>query len=319
MSSDEGSKDGRALARILPVITWLPNYDKSWFRSDLIAAMTVAAFAVPNMMAFSQLAGLPPQYGIYAGIGAGIGYFLFGTIKRLSMGPSASQAILVASVIGVLITRDEFLTEEDYLARYLALAIIASFLTGLIFILARIIKLGFIINLIPTPVFKGFMAGMGLTIIVSQLPKLLGVPSSGGDFFTRLFDLIGHLGDTNLETFGFGILLLVMLFALDARFKRLPSPLVVVVFSVIMMTFTDLHSRGVEWIGDIPGGVPTPAIPEMTTGDIRALLSLAFALFVLSFVETTSIGKALESKHAYCSTTCLWWLWACSSSSRSSR
>jgi high affinity sulfate transporter 1 len=299
MRSEKGSKGRETLARFMPVMTWLPSYDRSWFRSDLIAAVTVAAFAVPNLMAFSQLAGLPPQYGLYAGIGAGIGYFLFGTIKRLSMGPSASQAILVASVLGVLISREDFLSEEDYLARYLALAIIASFLTGLIFLLARVAKLGFIINLIPTPVFKGFMAGMGLTIIVSQLPKLLGVPSADGDFFTRLFDLIGHLGDVNFETLGFGVLLLVMLFALDSRFKRLPNPLIVVVFSVLVMTFTDLHSRGVEWIGDIPGGVPTPAIPEMSTGDIRALLSLAFALFILSFVETTSIGKALESKHAY--------------------
>jgi high affinity sulfate transporter 1 len=179
-----------------------------------------------------------------------------------------------------------------------SLAILVSLIVGVIFLVARALRLGFISDLIPLPVFKGFMAGMGLTIILSQLPRVFGVPGVEGDFFTHLFDLLYKLGDTNLPTLVFGLLLLAMLLALDSRFKRLPNAFIVVVLSVAVMSLTDLHSRGVAIVGDIPQGIPTPFLPEVSTGDVRALLPLAFGLFLLSFVETTSVGKQLESKRA---------------------
>lgn len=299
MGDGRGNGGDGTLSRFLPVLQWLPSYRREWFRSDLFAAMTVAAFAVPNMMAFSQLAGLPPQYGLYAGIGAGIGYFLFGTIKRLSVGPTAAQSIMLASVLAVLVVKGDYDDPDEYLSRYVSLAVLVTMMVGIIFIAARFLRLGFISDLIPIPVFKGFMAGMGLTIILSQLPKVFGVPGVEGDFFTHLFDLIGKLGDTNLPTLGLGLLLLAMLFALDRRFKRLPNPLVVVVFSVVLITLTDLHSRGVAIVGDIPSGIPTPIVPDVDSSDVRALLPLAFGLFLLSFVETTSVGKQLEAKRSY--------------------
>lgn len=302
---EEEPDQPEGIAKVVPAVHWLPRYQREWFRSDLFAALTVAAFAVPNLMAFSQLAGLPPQYGLYAGIGAGIAYFLFGSIKRLSIGPSASQAIMVASVVSVMVPLADYMTEDGtfledaYYTRYISLAVMTSFLVGIIFLLARVFKLGFIINLIPVPVFRGFMAGLGLTIIMSQLPKVLGVPGVQGDFFTRLFDLMDHLGDINFYTLGLGVVLLAILFALNARFKGLPNPLIVVTVSIIIMSVTDLADQGVMVVGDIPRGLPTPTIPELNAGDIEALLPLALGLFLLSFVETTSIGKQLESKHAY--------------------
>ena len=299
MTDGSDTKGTGRLARYMPVLAWLPLYEKSWFRHDLFAALTVAAFAVPNLMAFSQLAGLPPQYGLYGGIGAGIGYFFFGTIKRLSVGPTAAQSIMLASVLAVLVVSEDFDDPAAYLTRYVSLAVLVTMMVGVIFLVARVLRLGFIADLIPLPVFKGFMAGMGITIILSQLPLIFGVPGVEGDFFTHLFDLLGKLGDTNLPTLGLGLLLLVMMLALDRRFKRFPNPLLVVVFSVVVMTVTDLHSRGVAIVGDIPSGIPTPIMPEVSQGDVRALLPLAFGLFLLSFVETTSVGKQLESKGSY--------------------
>jgi len=296
---EEEPDQPEGIAKVIPVLHWLPRYKRKWFRSDLLAALTVAAFAVPNLMAFSQLAGLPPQHGLYAGIGAGIAYFVFGNIKRLSIGPSASQAIMLAGVLGVIVATEGTMTDDEYLARYLSLAIMTSFMVGIIFLVARAFKLGFIINLIPVPVFRGFMAGMGLTIIVSQLPKVFGVDAIQGDFFTRLFHLLGELGGTNLYTLSLGAFLLALLFALNFRFKRLPNALIVVVVSVIMMSLTDLNANGVEIVGDIPRGIPSPTVPDLAPGDIGALLPLALGLFLLSFVETTSIGKQLESKHSY--------------------
>ncbi len=294
MTDKSGPKKDRDLARFLPVLTWLPKYEKPWFRNDLFAAITITAFSIPNLMAFSQLAGLPPQYGLYAGIGAGIGYFFFGTIKRMIAGPSASQAILVASVLIVLVG-----PYEDDPARYLAMASMAAIFTGIIFLIARAIKLGYIVNLIPLPVFKGFLAGMGLTIIISQLPKLFGVGSTQGDFYTRLFDLLGQLGDTNFYTLGLGMALMGLLFVLDWRFTRSPNTLIVVIIAIFVMIFSDLASKGVEIIGEIPRGLPSPTIPAVSIDDIGNLLPLAIGLFILSFVETTSIGRSLETRHSY--------------------
>ncbi len=294
MSDGNGPKKDKGLAKFLPVLTWLPQYEMPWFRSDLFAAITITAFSIPNLMAFSQLAGLPPQYGLYAGIGAGIGYFCFGTIKRMIAGPSAPQAILVASVLIVLVG-----PYEGDPARYLAMASMAAILTGIIFLIARAIKLGFIVNLIPIPVFKGFLAGIGLTIIMSQLPKLFGVESTQGDFFTRLFDLLGQMGDINFYTLGLGLVLMVTLLMMDWKFPRLPNTLIVVIFSIFVMIFSDLASQGVEIVGEIPRGLPTPTVPDVTIDDIGNLLPLAIGLFILSFVDTTSIGKTLESRHSY--------------------
>lgn len=251
------------------------------------------------MMAFSQLAGLPPEYGLYAGIGGGIGYFLFGTVKRLSVGPTAAQSIMLAGVLSTMVAASDFETPEGYLNRYVSLAVLTTVIVGIIFLLARAFKLGFIVNLVPIPVFKGFMAGMGLTIIVSQLPKLFGVPGVHGDFFHRLFDLAGHLTRLNVPTLGLGLLLLLILFGLNRYFKRLPNPLIVVVVSILIMTFTDLTTRGVMIVGEIPGGIPSPTVPDLDPGDVGALLPLALGLFLLSFVESTVIGKQLESKHRY--------------------
>jgi len=294
MTDASGSKKDKDLARFLPVLTWLPKYEKPWFRNDLFAAITITAFSIPNLMAFSQLAGLPPQFGLYAGIGAGIGYFFFGTIKRMIAGPSASQAILVASVLIVLVG-----PYADDPARYLAMASMAALFTGILFLIARAIKLGFIVNLIPVPVFKGFLAGMGLTIIMSQLPKMFGIHGTQGDFFTRLFDLLGHLGDTNFYTLGLGLALMGLLFALDWRFSKSPNTLIVVIIAIFVMIFTDLASHDVEIIGDIPRGLPAPTIPNVSIDDIGNLLPLAIGLFILSFVETTSIGRSLETRHSY--------------------
>ncbi len=288
--ADEDKAKGK-LATFLPVLVWLPHYDRHWFRNDIFAALTITAFSVPNLMAFSQLAGLPPKYGLYAGIGAGLAYFFFGTVRRMIIGPSSAPAILVASVLGVMVVDDP--------SRYLALAMMTAILVGVIFLIARAIKLGFIVNLVPVPVFKGFLAGLGLTIIVSQLPKLLGVEGTTGDFFTRLFHLTDNLGDINFYTLGLGLLFIGLLAALDRRFTKSPNTLFVVIISIVVMSITDLTDRGVEIVGDISAGLPTPSLPDVTPGDIRSLLALAFSLFVLSFVETTSIGRILESKHAY--------------------
>jgi len=155
-----------------PIVSWLPVYSRDLLRYDVIAGITLAAFAIPELIAYAQLAGLPPQYGLYAGIMAPIAYLLFGTIRQLSIGPSSSEAILFASVLGTLVIADP--------SRYIALAALTALLVAVIAFSARVFRLGFMVNLISGTVLKGFLIGTGLVIIISQVPKVLGIPGIQG-------------------------------------------------------------------------------------------------------------------------------------------
>lgn len=276
---------------LLPVSVWLPAYDRNWFKPDAVAGLTMAAISIPMLMAYAELAGLEPQYGLYAGIAAGIAYFFFGTIKHLNIGPSSSQAILTASVVGILAAGDP--------DEYIALAGMAALMVGLIFIGSRILKLGFIVNLIPVSVFKGFLAGVGLTIIVGELPKLIGIESTSGDFYTKLFYLLGNLDATNVYTLVLGILLAFLLGWFGRKYPRLPSPLMVVIVSIVLMALTNLESRGVEIVGEIPAGLPSPSVPSVEYSDLTALVPLAFSLWIITFLDGMGVGKTFEHKYEY--------------------
>ena len=277
MSSKKSFDFKKKLGQFLPVIIWLPNYDKKkWLRPDLIAGISLAAFSVPELMAYAELAGLPPEYGLYAGIAAAITYFFFGTIKQIVVGPSSSQAIMVASVIGVIAISPE---------HYLNLAMATAILVGIIFLIARVFKLGFIVNLIPVSVMKGFLAGVGLVIIGGQLYKLLGIESGGGNFYEDIGYVLQNLSETNLPTLAVGLGFMALLLGMEHKYPKLPASLIVVTLSIILMSVTNLEDHGVHIIGEIPSGLPTPRAPEINEGDISVLLPLAFALFLLSYVE----------------------------------
>jgi high affinity sulfate transporter 1 len=305
MGAPAADGNSTGLSRFLPVAQWLPAYSRAHLKPDMMAAVTMAAFSIPELMAFAKLAGLPPEYGLFAGIFAGIMYFLFGTIKHLIVGPAASQAVMFAGVIGVMVPVEMYMLEdgtfleEAYFGRILAIAMMTSILVGIMFLIARLIKLGWIINLIPIGVFKGFIAGVGLTIIVSQMHKLFGIESTNGAFFNNLFHFIEHVGSTNMPTLGLAAAFIAILVLAEWKVRKLPGPLVVVILSIVIMLFTDLNDRGVEIIGDIPSGLAMPMVPEIMASDIRPLLPLALALFIVSFVETMSMGRMFQHKYGY--------------------
>jgi high affinity sulfate transporter 1 len=291
LSSEKSSGFKKKLGVFLPVIIWLPKYDrKKLFRPDLIAGISLAAFSVPELMAYAELAGLPPEYGLYAGIVAAITYFFFGTIKQFVIGPSSSQAIMVASVIGIIAVSPE---------HYLDLAMATAILVGIIFLAARVFRLGFIVNLIPVSVLKGFLAGVGLVIIGGQLYKLFGLEGGGGNFFEDIAYVFQNLGETNLPTLAVGLGFMALLLGIEHKYPKLPASLIVVALSIILMTITNLEGHGVHIIGEIPSGLPSPRVPELQQGDLQALLPLAAALFLLSYVESMSIGRTYAKKNGY--------------------
>jgi high affinity sulfate transporter 1 len=269
------------IASVLPVIQWLPKYKRNLLRFDIIAGLTLAAFAIPDAMAFASLAGLPPEIGLYATIVAPLAYFLFGTSRQTSVGPSSSESILIATVLGVIALGDP--------ARYLSLAALAALMVGVIAIVAWVLRLGFLVNLI----------GTGIVIIVSQLPKLLGITGAPSGFLAKIFYMLQNLGGANLYVVAIGIVGIILVLALERKFPKVPCTLILIILAISLMSVTNLVERGVHIVGEIPQGLPSFAIPECTAQDVSTLLPLALALFILSYVELSTNARIYARKRRY--------------------
>jgi SulP family sulfate permease len=276
---------------MVPVLRWLPSYDKSWLKFDLIAGLTLAAFAIPDNMAYATLAGLPPEYGLYAGIMAPLAYFVFATSRHASVGPSSSEAIMVATFLAAIV-----ITSPE---QYFGLVALTAILVGIICVAAWLLKLGFLVNLISGPVMKGFLVGTGLVIIVSQIPKILGLSGAPSSFFGKIGFVLQNLPQTNIYALTLGIGALLLFFVLEHQFPRLPGSLLVVILSIIFVGLTDLAEQGVEIVGTIPQGLPQLGIPVFTPADVELVLPLAVGLFILSFVELSTIARTYAKEHEY--------------------
>ena len=276
---------------VLPVTNWITGYSRDLFRADLIAGITLTAFAVPELIAYAQLAGLPPEYGLYAGIVAPLIYCIFGTIRQMNIGPSSSEAILTAAMLGTV--------SGISLARYASLAALTVLMAGSIAIIARIFRVGFIVNLISDTVLKGFLAGVGIVIISGQLFKIFGIPSISGPYFDQMAYFIHNIPQTSIPSLIIGGGAIILLFGAEKMYRRFPAALVVVIFSMVLMSRTDLSSRGVSVVGMIPGGLPGLVLPNISFADLQLLFPLSFAIFLLAYVENMSIGTSLSRRYRY--------------------
>jgi high affinity sulfate transporter 1 len=276
---------------IVPVLRWLPSYDKSWLKFDLIAGLTLAAFAIPDNMAYATLAGLPPEYGLYAGIMAPLAYFIFATSRHASVGPSSSEAIMVATFMAALVITSP--------SQYAGLVALTAILVGIICVAAWLLQLGFFVNLISGPVMKGFLVGTGIVIIVSQIPKLLGLSGAPSSFFDKIVFILQNLSQINIYALALGIGALLLFFALEHKFPRLPGSLIVVILSIIFVGLADLAEKGVEIVGTIPQGLPELGIPAFSLADVELVFPLAIGLFILSFVELSAITRTYAKAHEY--------------------
>jgi sulfate permease, SulP family len=276
---------------MVPVLRWLPSYDKRWLKFDLIAGLTLAAFAIPDNMAYATLAGLPPEYGLYAGIMAPLAYFVFATSRHASVGPSSSEAIMVATFLAAMVITSA--------SQYAGIVALTAILVGIISVVAWLLRLGFLVNLISGPVMKGFLVGTGIVILVSQIPKLLGLSGAPSSFFDKIVFILQNLPETNFYALALGISALLLFFALEHKFPRLPGSLIVVILSIIFVAWTDLVEKGVEIVGTIPQGLPQIGVPVFTPADVELVFPLAIGLFVLSFVELSTIARTYAKAHEY--------------------
>jgi high affinity sulfate transporter 1 len=272
-------------------VRWLPQYQRSRLRPDIVAGLTLAAYAIPVAVAYASLAGLPPQAGLYCYLVGGIVYAVFGTSRQLAIGPTSAISILIGSVVGTLSAGDPL--------RQSHLAAAAALLAGVVGIIAWAARLGSISNFVSETVLSGFKVGAGLVIASTQLPKLFGISSGGKNFFTRIVELFRHLPDTNVATLGVGLAALVLLILGERLFPRRPIALFVVVISIVAMLYSPLATLGVKTVGNIPRGLPKFSWPMVQWSEVDDLLGLALACFLLSYVESISVVRTFSRKHAY--------------------
>jgi len=277
----------------IPIATWLPKYQRSLLRGDVVSGITVWGVIVPAAMAFAGLAGLPPQAGLYAAFAGLLAYALFSTSRHVKVTASSTMAILSAAIIA------DLGGGGGNFARYAALSAMLALVVGCIILLAGIMRLGFISDFLSKPVITGFLFGVALDIIASQAPKLFGVQASTGNFFERIAQLIVRLGDTNFWTLGVGLGSLLLIFILKRYFKRIPAGLVALVLGILVSFALNLQQRGVGVVGPIPIGLPSPTIPNVSVSDLALLLAGAGGTVFLAVGETIGAARGFAATNHY--------------------
>jgi len=290
-SQENESSTGRWLRSALPILKWFPQYQRDWLRFDILAGVTLAAYAVPVSLAYASLAGLPPQAGLYCYLLGGLAYVAFGTSRQLAIGPTSAISILIGASLAGLAAGDT--------GRLSSLAMAVAVLAGAIGIVAWALRLGNIVNFVSETILSGFKTGAGLVIASTQLPKLFGISSGGNNFFTRIIDIARHLPETNLPTLGVGLGALALLILGERFLPRRPIALFVVIISILVMSFFPLAAHGVKTVGTIPQGFPHIGWPLVHWHDADDLLPLAMACFLLSYVESISVVRTFGLKHGY--------------------
>jgi SulP family sulfate permease len=283
--------DKQFFKKLLPASQWLQGYTLNTFGSDSVAGITLAAYAIPVSLAYATLAGLPPQYGVYGYLLGGIFYALLGTGKQLAVGPTSAISMLIGITLVSLSNGDP--------QRWIDF----SSLTALVFagmsVLAYILRLNSIINFISENVLLGFKAGAAIAIGLTQLPKLFGLPGGGTNTIQRTITLLNQIPDTNYFVLIFGLVAILMIFAGEKLFPGKPTTIVVVAISIIVISVTSLGASGFKTVGVIPAGLPQLHLPSINLADIRSVLPLSFACFLLAYIESVSAAKALAQKNNY--------------------
>jgi high affinity sulfate transporter 1 len=299
MTGDARPVDPRAWAapppsgvrRFVPILRWLSAYDTSWLRFDLIAGATVWGLLVPESIAYAGLAGLPPQAGLYTLLVTLAAYAVFGTSRHLVAAATSAAAVLLASSVGGLAGADA--------ARYATDAAGLVLFCGGLFLIAGLLRLGFIAQFLSRPVMEGFVFGLALFVTVSQLPKLFGIEKGSGDTIAQFVHLLGHLGDTNAATLAVGGGALVLLFALERLAPKVPGGLVALVLGILVSSLLGLSSHGVKIVGHVPSGLPTPGIPGVRGSDVLPLITAAGGLLLVIFSESLGAADTFATKYGY--------------------
>jgi len=274
-----------------PPAQWLPTYERRWLGVDLVAGITLAAYAIPVSLAYAGLAGLPPQVGIYGYLLGGLGYALFGSSRHLAVGPTSAISLMVGGAIGQMAGGDAVL--------YGQIATLAGFVLASMSLVAWLLRLSTLTSFISETILLGFKAGAGLTIASTQLAAFFGVPGGGDHFFVRLLTVGKQLVDLNPVTTAVGFAALALLVFGERLLPGRPVALMVVVLSILAVSLTPLGQAGLAVVGNVPSGLPTLGPPRLRPREVDGVIPLAFGCLLLAYIEGVSAARTFAVKHGY--------------------
>lgn len=274
-----------------PPVRWLGNYQAAWLPADVIAGVTLAAYAIPVSLAYASLAGLPPQVGIYGYLLGGLGYALLGSSRQLAVGPTSAISLMVAASVVQMAEGDA--------QRYVQIASLAALTVAGLCLLAWLLRLSVLVRLISDSILVGFKIGAGITIAMTQLPSLFGVAGGGHNFFERVYLLIGQLGHMQIVVFAVGAIAIALLLMGERWLPGRPVALAVVALAIFLASALGLPAMGVPVTGNIPQGLPSLAGPVLRLRDVEGIVPLAAGCLLLAYIEGVSAARAFAAKHGY--------------------
>lgn len=291
MAREKAAGAGRRWTSVFPPAEWLAGYRAEWLRRDLVAGVTLAAYAIPVSLAYASLAGLPPEVGLYGYLLGGLGYALFGSSRQLAVGPTSAISLMVGVTVAPIAAGDP--------ARYLAIASLAAFVLAVLCGIAWLLRLSTLTSFISETILLGFKAGAALSIAATQLPAFFGVAGGGDHFFSRVTAIVSQLGSLDPVTTAFAAGALVLLLAGERLLPGRPVALAVVALSIAMVSLAPGLAERLAVVGAVPAGLPEFALPSLRARDVDGLVPLAFACLLLAYIEGVSAARTFAARHRY--------------------
>ena len=279
---------GRLTGSALPGVAAVRAYDRTWLRGDVLAGVTVAAYLVPQVMAYAGVAGLPAVVGLWAVCVSMVAYAVVGSSTQLSVGPESTTALMTAVALGGVAVGDP--------GRYAALAATLAGLVGVICLLAWGLRLAFVAELLSRPVLAGYMAGVAALMAVSQLDTVTGLTVSGDTAVAEVGSVLRQLEGIHRPTVILAASVLVLLLLTQHLWPRAPGPLLAVVGSAAAVALFDLGSRGIDVVGPVPRELPSVSLPDLAFQDVRALLPAALGIAVVAYTDNVLTGRAFGER-----------------------
>jgi SulP family sulfate permease len=276
------------LARFLPILQWLPNYQRSWLSGDISAGVTVGIMLIPQGMAYAMIAGLPMEFGLYTALMPQVVYAILGTSRQLAVGPVAMDSLLVAAGLGALKTSG--------MDEYIALAVFLALFMGAIQLGLGLFRMGFLVNFLSKPVISGFTSAAAIIIGLSQLKHLIGTDiERSNQIHILLKNAFETLDDISWLTLIIGLIGVLIIKLFKKYFKKIPAALVVVAAGIMAVYFLGLYDNGVKIVGEVPRGLPAFEVP--TIARVSELFPIALTLALIAFMEAISVAKAVEERY----------------------
>ncbi|WP_078327141.1 SulP family inorganic anion transporter [Mycobacteroides salmoniphilum] len=271
-------------ANYAPGLAQLRRYQKRWLRGDILAGITVAAYLVPQVMAYATLAGLPPVAGLWAALAPLAIYAMLGSSRQLSVGPESTTALMTAAVLAHLAFGDA--------ARYAALAAALALLVGVVCLIAGLARLGVLANLLSHPVLVGYMGGVGITMVGSQIGAVTGTASSGDEFIEQIRSFSDHVEQIRWPTIIVAVSVLALLGVLARWAPRAPGPLIAVLMATTAVAVLPSAGSGIDLVGRVPAGLPHPGVPPLGFDSLGALVIPALGVAIVAFSDNILTARA---------------------------